>query len=170
MINLANIQTENNQNNAVQKKRLILVVSKGTIDMIYPALVLATTAPAMGMSVDIYFTFWGLKVLTKDGVNSVKIAPVGNPGMPMPNIVGVIPGMTKIASTMMKSKIEKFWPNIYEMIKMAKDSGVKLHACSPTMGFMDVKEEDLIPEVDDIVGASAFLSWASEPDALTLFI
>ena len=113
MINLANIQTENNQNNAVQKKRLILVVSKGTIDMIYPALVLATTAPAMGMSVDIYFTFWGLKVLTKDGVNSVKIAPVGNPGMPMPNIVGVIPGMTKIASTMMKSKIEKFWPDIY---------------------------------------------------------
>ena len=170
MINLANIQTENNQNNAVQKKRLILVGSKGTIDMIYPALVLATTAPAMGMSVDIYFTFWGLKVLTKDGVNSVKIAPVGNPGMPMPNIVGVIPGMTKIASTMMKSKIEKFWPDIYEMIKMAKDSGVKLHACSPTMGFMDVKEEDLIPEVDDIVGASAFLSWASEPDALTLFI
>ena len=158
MINLANIQTENNQNNAVQKKRLILVVSKGTIDMIYPALVLATTAPAMGMSVDIYFTFWGLKVLTKDGVNSVKIAPVGNPGMPMPNIVGVIPGMTKIASTMMKSKIEKFWPDIYEMIKMAKDSGVKLHACSPTMGFMDVKEENLIPEVDDIVGASAFLS------------
>ncbi len=170
MINLANIQTENNQNNAVQKKRLILVLSKGTIDMIYPALVLATTAPAMGMSVDIYFTFWGLKVLTKDGVNSVKIAPVGNPGMPMPNIVGVIPGMTKIASTMMKSKIEKFWPDVYEMIKMAKDSGVKLHACSPTMGFMDVKEEDLIPEVDDIVGASAFLSWASEPDALTLFI
>ncbi len=167
---MANIQTENNQNNAVQKKRLILVVSKGTIDMIYPALVLATTAPAMGMSVDIYFTFWGLKVLTKDGVNSVKIAPVGNPGMPMPNIVGVIPGMTKIASTMMKSKIEKFWPDVYEMIKMAKDSGVKLHACSPTMGFMDVKEEDLIPEVDDIVGASAFLSWASEPDALTLFI
>jgi peroxiredoxin family protein len=170
VINLANIQTENNQNNAVQKKRLILVLSKGTIDMIYPALVLATTAPAMGMSVDIYFTFWGLKVLTKDGVNSVKIAPVGNPGMPMPNIVGVIPGMTKIASTMMKSKIEKFWPDVYEMIKMAKDSGVKLHACSPTMGFMDVKEEDLIPEVDDIVGASAFLSWASEPDALTLFI
>ncbi len=157
MINLANIQTENNQNNAVQKKRLILVLSKGTIDMIYPALVLATTAPAMGMSVDIYFTFWGLKVLTKDGVNSVKIAPVGNPGMPMPNIVGVIPGMTKIASTMMKSKIEKFWPNIYERTKRAKDSGVKLHACSPTMGFMDVKEENLIPEVDDIVGASAFL-------------
>ena len=166
MINLTN----QSDNNGIQKKRLILVVSKGTIDMLYPALVLATTAPAMGMTCDMYFTFWGLKVLTKDGVNSVKIAPVGNPGMPMPNIVGVIPGMTKMASTMMKSKIEKFWPNIYEMIKMAKDSGVKLHACSPTMGFMDVKEEDLIPEVDDIVGASAFLSWASEPDALTLFI
>ena len=51
-----------------------------------------------------------------------------------------------------------------------KDSGVKFHACSPTMGFMNIKEEGLIPEVDDIVGASAFLSWASEPEALTLFI
>ena len=104
MINLTN----QSDNNGIQKKRLILVVSKGTIDMLYPALVLATTAPAMGMTCDMYFTFWGLKVLTKDGVNSVKIAPVGNPGMPMPNIVGVIPGMTKMASTMMKSKIEKF--------------------------------------------------------------
>ncbi len=167
MINLTDIQPEKHE---IKKKRLILVVSKGTIDMLYPALVLATTAPAMGMTCDMYFTFWGLKVLTKDGVNSVKIAPVGNPGMPMPNIVGVIPGMTKMASTMMKSKIEKFWPNVYDMIKMAKDSGVKIHACSPTMGFMDVKEENLIPEVDDIVGASAFLSWASEPDAVTLFI
>lgn len=170
MINLVTIQTDKIQNSSVKKKRLILVVSKGTLDMVYPALVLATTAPAMGMTADIYFTFWGLKILTKDGVNSVKIAAVGNPGMPMPNIIGTLPGMTKMASSMMKKKIGKFWPDVYEMIKMAKDSGVKLHACSPTMGFMDVKEEDLIPEVDDIVGASAFLSWASEPDALTLFI
>mgnify|MGYP001415694391 CR=1 FL=1 len=80
-MNLTDIQPENQE---IRKKRLVLVVSKGTIDMIYPALVLATTAPAMGMTVDMYFTFWGLKALTKNGVNSVKIAPVGNPGMPMP--------------------------------------------------------------------------------------
>ena len=154
----------------VQKKRLVLVVSKGTIDMLYPAMVLATTAPAMGMEVDMYFTFWGLRALTKDGVESAKIAPVGNPGLPLPNIMGMLPGMTKMATGMMKKRIEKFWPNIYDMIKMAKQSGVRIHACSPTMGFMGIKEEEMIPEVDDIVGASAFLGWASRPDAITLFI
>ncbi len=154
----------------VQKKRLVLVVSKGTIDMLYPAMVLATTAPAMGMEVDMYFTFWGLRALTKDGVTSPKISPVGNPGLPIPNIMGMIPGMTKMATGMMKKRIEKFWPSIYDMIKMAKESGARIHACSPTMGFMGVKEEEMIPEVDDIVGASAFLGWASRPDAVTLFI
>ena len=108
-MNLTDIQPENQQ----LKKRLILVVSKGTIDMLYPALVLATTAPAMGMKVDMYFTFWGLKALTKDGVNSVKIAPVGNPCMPIPNIVGLIPGMTKMASTMMFQLKHQYLLKIY---------------------------------------------------------
>lgn len=164
-------EIENNQDiKNLTKDRLVLVVSKGTVDMLYPALVLAVTGAAMGMKVDLYFTFWGLNVLTKKGVNKVKIPAVGNTGMPMPNIVGVLPGMTDLATKMMKGKIAKFWPNIYDMIKEAKAGGAKLHACSPTMGFMGVKEEDFIPEVDDIVGASAFLGWASEPKALTLFI
>ena len=101
-----------------QKNRLAIVVSKGTIDMLYPAFVLATTAPTMGMEVDLYFTFWGLRTLTKKGVKSAKIASVGNPGLPMPNIFGMLPGMTSLASGMMKKKIEKYWPTIPEMIKM----------------------------------------------------
>lgn len=153
-----------------QKNRLAIVVSKGTIDMLYPAFVLATTAPTMGMEVDLYFTFWGLRILTKKGVKSAKIGSVGNPGLPMPNILGMLPGMTALASGMMKKKIEKYWPTIPEMIKMIKKSGGRIHACSPTMGFMGVKEEDLIPEVDDIVGASTFLEWASDPETVTLFI
>ena len=152
------------------KKRLVIVVSKGTIDMLYPAFVLATTAPAMEMEVDLYFTFWGLNVLTKKGVNSQKVSSVGNPGLPIPNIIGVMPGMTAVATKMMKKNIEKFWPSVPAMIKMIKESGGRIHACSPTMGFMNVAEKDLIPEVDDVVGASTFLGWASEPNAITLFI
>ena len=151
-------------------KRLALVVSKGTIDMLYPAFVLATTARAMAMEVDLYFTFWGLKVLTKKGLKSVKIGSVGNPGLPMPNIFGMLPGMTSMATGMMKKRIEKYWPNVPDMIRMIKESGGRIHACSPTMGFMGVENKDLIPEVDDIVGASTFLGWASDPDTVTLFI
>jgi len=153
-----------------KKKKLVIVVSKGTIDMIYPAFVLATTAPTMGMDVDLYFTFWGLNVLTKKGVKSVKLASVGNPGLPMPNVLGMLPGMTSVATSMMKKRIEKYWPSVPEMIQMIKDSGGRIHACSPTMGFMGVKDDDLIPEVTDIVGASTFLGWAADPDTITLFI
>lgn len=121
------------------------------------------------MAVDVYFTFWGLKLLDKKGHTRTKIAPVGNPAMPMPNIVGMLPGMTAMATKMMKGKIKKYWPTIPEMIQEAKEMGVRLHACSPTMGLMGMSEEDLIPGTTSICGASTFLDWATDPNSVTIF-
>lgn len=151
------------------KKRLVIVVSKCTLDMLYPPLILALTGPTMNMEVDLYFTFWGLNLLTKKGNKRIKLPPVGNPGLPLPNILGILPGMTAMATKMMENKIKKYWPTPRELLKMAKDSGVRIHACSPTMGLMGVKKEDLIPEVDDIIGASTFLDLAAD-NAITLFV
>ena len=164
------VQTSTKPPIQLQKNKLVLVVSRGTLDAIYPALVLATTAPSMDVECDVYFTFWGLKAITKKGIMNVKIGSVGNPGLPLPNVIGMIPGMTEMATKMMNSRIKKYWPGPYEMLKMAKDAGARIHACSPTMGFMGISEGDLIPEVEDIVGASAFLGWATDPQAVTLFI
>ena len=150
--------------------RLVLVVTKDTLDQVYPPLILAATAAASGMEVDMYFTFWGLKLLDKKSHDKTKLASVGNPALPMPNILGVLPGMTAMATNMMKGKIKKYWPTIPEMMQQAKDSGVRFHACSPTMGLMDVKESDLIPLTDDIVGASTFLDWATSPGTATIFV
>ena len=148
---------------------LLLVVTNYTLDKLYPPFILATTAAASGMTVDIYFTFWGLKVHDKRSKN-IKLAPVGNPALPMPNILGMLPGMTAMATNMMKGKIKKYWPTIAEMMQQAKDMGVKFHACSPTMGLMGMKSEDLSPVTDDICGASAMLEWATSPRTVTLFI
>jgi peroxiredoxin family protein len=148
---------------------LVLVVTKNTIDGAYPPLILATTAAASGMTVDLYFTFWGLMLLDKRQQGKTKLASVGNPALPMPNILGVIPGMTAMATNMMKGKIKKYWPTISEMLQQAKDLGVKFHACSPTMGLMGMTEKNLIPLVDDVCGASAFLEWATTPRTVTLF-
>jgi peroxiredoxin family protein len=137
--------------------------------MAYPPLILATSAAAMGMKVDLYFTFWGLDLLNKNKINSIKMSPVGNPGLPMPNIVGMIPGMTSISTSMMKRRIKKYWPTIPEMMKSAKDAGVRIHACSPTMGLMKVDEKELIPEVNDIIGASTYLDLSIDAD-VSLFI
>jgi peroxiredoxin family protein len=105
-----------------------------------------------------FFTFWGMNSISRKTVGSLKVASVGNPGLPMPNILGMIPGMTALTTSMMKGKIEKAkMPSIPDMVKMAKDLGVKLHACSTTMDVMGVSKDDLVPEVDDIVGAATML-------------
>src|SRR5574340_1829120 len=97
--------------------RLVLVVTNDTIDKVYPPMILATTGAASGMEVDIYFTFWGLKLLDKKGHTRTKLASVGNPALPMPNMVGMLPGMTAMATSMMKGKIKKYWPTIPEMMQ-----------------------------------------------------
>ena len=154
----------------LKRNKLVIICSKGSLDMAYPPLMLATTAAAMGMQVDLYFTFWGINMINKKTIDSMKISPVGNAALPIPNILGMIPGMTAMMTSMMQKKMQKIkMPSIREMIATAKDSGVKFHACSPTLDMMGLKKEDLIPEVDDIIGAATYLELASE-DAITLFI
>jgi peroxiredoxin family protein len=118
----------------LKRNKLVIVCSKGSLDMAYPPLMLATTAAAMGMEVHLYFTFWGINMVTKKTIDNLKISPVGNPALPMPNILGMIPGMTGMVTSMMKKKMQKMkMPSIREMIATAKEGGVKFHACSPSM-------------------------------------
>jgi len=151
-----------------KKNKLLIVCSKGTLDMAFPPLMMATTAASMDWEVHLYFTFWGMDIITKK--KSLKLSPVGNPSLPMPNILGMLPGMTAMATKMIKSKMKKTnMPTIEEMIKMAKDMGVKFHACTPTMQMSGVTKEDLIPEVDDLIGAATFIE-LSRDATTTLFI
>ncbi len=153
-----------------KRNKLVIICSKGSLDMAYPPLMLATTAAAMGMDVHLYFTFWGINMITKKTVDALKISPVGNPALPMPNILGMIPGMSAMVTSMMKKKMQKMkMPSIREMIQTAREGGVKFHACSPSMNMMGLTKDDLIPEVDDIIGATTYLDLASE-DAITLFV
>jgi peroxiredoxin family protein len=101
---------------------------------------------------------------------SLKISPLGNPAMGIPNILSVIPGMTSVATYMMKRKMKATnMPTIDHLIKMAKQAGVIFHACSPTMKLTGVTKDDLIPECNDIIGAATFIDLAGEAE-VTLFI
>jgi len=156
---LAQVTQLRTEAKAEQTERLLIILSKGTMDMVYPALMIANTAATMGKEVHMFFTFWGLNAVNKKTVGSMKVSPVGNPGMPMPNILGMIPGMTAMATRMMNGKMKKAKvATIPEMFKMAKDLGVKLHACSTTMEVMGTPKETLIDEVDDVVGAATMIS------------
>ncbi|MBI2304065.1 MAG: DsrE/DsrF/DrsH-like family protein [Chloroflexi bacterium] len=147
-----------------EKKRLAIIASKGTLDMAYPPLILATTAAAMDMEVTIFFTFYGLDIINKKKLASLQVPSLANPAMPIPvpNILGALPGMTAMATAMLKGMMAKQnMPTIAQLLDIARQSGVRLVACTTTMGVMGVREEDLLPGVE-LEGAAAFLDYAAD--------
>ncbi|MEW6324370.1 MAG: DsrE/DsrF/DrsH-like family protein [Nitrospirota bacterium] len=154
------------------KRMAIAVVSRGTIDAAYSALILATTAVALEMEVGVYFSFFGLNILKKGNQDNLKVVPLGNPAMPvaMPNIVSVLPGMTALATMMMKRTIQqKKIATVPELLEAAIESGVKLWPCQMAMEMFDLKRDDLIDGLPTPVGAATFLEFAGDAD-ITLFI
>jgi peroxiredoxin family protein len=149
--------------------RLAIIAGHGTLDAAYPPLILATAAAAMDMETAIFFTFYGLEILKKDKANKLQVAPIANPAMPMPvpNIVGMLPGMTAMATSMMNSWMQKAnVAKLGELLEIALESGVKLIACQMTMDVMGIKKEDMIDGIE-IGGAATFLEFASQ-NAVTL--
>ena len=147
-------------------KRMALVASKGTLDQAYPPLILATTAASMGWKVGIFLTFSGLDILHEKKHRKLKVPPLANPAMPVkvPNLVGAMPGMTAMATRMMKGWMKKAnMPDLPQFIDMARGLGVKFYACSTTMGVMGIDEDDLI-QGTEIAGAAAFLDFAAGSD------
>jgi len=154
-----------------RKKRIALIASKGTLDMAYPPLILATTAVAMDMEAAIFFTFYGLNIIRKGKYQALKVAPLANPAMrmPVPNLVGAIPGMTAMATSMMKSMMSKAnVATLGELLEIAVESGVRLIGCQMTMDVFGLSADELIDGVE-VGGAATFLNYAADAD-ISLFI
>ncbi|MCK4896818.1 MAG: DsrE/DsrF/DrsH-like family protein [Candidatus Heimdallarchaeota archaeon] len=154
-----------------KKKRLAIIASQANIPGAYPPLLLATTAAAMDYEVGIFFTFFGLNLLKKNNLNKIKITPAGETAMPMPipQIIGVLPGMTGMATMMMKSWMKKAnVATLQELMDLSIEAGVEIIACQMTMDVMGFKREDLIDECT-VGGAATMLEFAVESN-ITLFI
>lgn len=155
------------------KKRMAIIASKGTLDMAYPPLILASTAAAMDAEVAIFFTLYGVDIVNKKKNHSLQVAPIANPAMPspipFPNILGVLPGMTPMATAMMKGMIKKInWPSIPELVDVCIDAGVKMIACTPTLEMTGVSKDDLVQGVT-VGGAAEFLDFALDAN-ISLFV
>jgi len=153
-----------------ENRKIAFICSKGNLDMAYPALVMGWAALGNGIDVTIFFTFWGMDMIRKLRIDHLEIAPVANTSMKMsmmgvntgnlgiPNIMGVIPGMTAFATKLMKSKMEKLEiPPVSEYMQMLVDAGAKLYACKMSVDMFDLKKEDFIDGVIDIVTAGDFM-------------
>ena len=155
------------------KQKMTIIASKGTLDMAYPPLILATTAAAMDFDVTIFFTFYGLEIIKKDRADKLKISPLGNPAMPMPipipALVATLPSMQAIATSMMKSMFKKHGvATVGQLLELAKESGVRLIACQMTMDVMGVKPTDFVDGIE-IGGAATWMDAAAESQ-VNLFV
>lgn len=150
-------------------RHMAFICSKGDLDMVYPALIMGWAALGNGVDVSIFFTFWGLDMIRKDRVDHLEIAPVANTSMKMslmgvpgnlgiPQIMGILPGMTAFATALMKSKMAKLEvPGVREYLQMLMDGGAKLYGCKMTCDLYNLTQDSFLDGVQSILTAGEFV-------------
>lgn len=164
------------ESSAGSAKSMSLIVTKGTLDWAYPPFILATTAAAMGLNVTMFFTFYGLPLLLKD--LDLELSSLGNPAMKlpmmgahmgMPNVLSMIPGVDRAASTLMKNLMKKKGvASIQDLRQLAVEAEVRLIACQMTMDLFEYTLADMI-EGPELGGAATYIEVATQSD-INLFI
>jgi len=155
-----------------KERKLCIICSKGSLDMAYPPLILANAARMSGTSAHLFFTFWGMDIITKSKMGHLHVATVGNPNMhPMfhiPTMIGGLPGMSSLASSMMRKEIASLdFPPVPEFLDMLNDAGAHIYACEMAMNMMKLKPTDLV-DYAKVLGAMEFLEIAE--DAQIIFV
>jgi len=138
-------------------KRVSIIVAKGSLEGVYPGLIMANGALMEGIEVMMFFTFFGLDAIVKKKMDKMKVATVGNPAMHMPTILGMLPGMSSFAASMMKKEMEKLdIPPVGEFLEMIHDSGGEIYACKAAMDMFHYTKSDLWEQVDSILTVGDF--------------
>lgn len=143
-------------------EKVSIVVSKGSLEGIYPGLIMANGARMEGIEADLFFTFFGLDAIRRDRFEKIKVATVGNPGLHMPTWIGALPGFSALATRMMKRQMERIdIPPIPEFVELLADSGVRLFACKATVDMFGLTMEDFVPQVEEIISVGEFYEKAA---------
>ncbi|MBK5108334.1 MAG: DsrE/DsrF/DrsH-like family protein [Anaerolineales bacterium] len=151
-------------------RKIAFICSNGNLDMAYPALIMGWAALGNGIDVTIFFTFWGMDLINKARVDRLEVAPVANTSMKMnlmgvntgnlgiPNIMGVLPGMTAFATKLMNDKMAALEvPPVREYLEMLVDAGAKLYGCKMSVDMFGFDKDDFIDGVIDVVTAGDFM-------------
>lgn len=157
-------------------RKMAFICSKGNLDLAYPALIMGNAALGEGVEVHIFFTFWGLDIVNRKTNQNLKFTVSGNTAMHMPDLgrlkpglehvgipqaLGNIPGMTSLATHMMKKQMGDLEiPAIPEFLDLLQASGAHMYACRLTFDMMKIIEADLHPGVEAVISASDFIGIA----------
>lgn len=143
-------------------EKVSIIISKGSLDGIYPGLIMANGARAEGIEANLFFTFFGLDAIHRKRMEHIKVATVGNPGMHIATLVGGLPGMSGIATHMMTKKMHELEiPDIPEFIEFIGDTGAGMYACKASVDMFDLTEDDFVEQVDSIITVGEFYDIAA---------
>jgi peroxiredoxin family protein len=138
-------------------EKVSIVISKGSLEGVYPGLIMANGARMEGIEANVFFTFFGLDAIRRDRLDRIKVATVGNPGMHMPTLLGALPGMSAIATRVMNRRMEKLdIPPVAEFIEMISDSGAGVYACKATVDMFGLTRDDFVDQLDRVITVGEF--------------
>ncbi len=143
-------------------KKVSIIISKGSLEGVYPGLIMANGARMEGIEANVFFTFFGMDAITMKKQGKIKVATVGNPGLHMATWLGGVPGMSSFVTHMMQKKMEELdIPPIPEFVEMIADTGAGMYACKASVDMFDLSKDDFIPNITDIITVGEFYDIAA---------
>ncbi len=143
-------------------EKVSIIVSKGSLEGVYPALIMANGARAEGIEAHLFFTFFGLDAITRGRQDRIAIATVGNPALHLPTLLGALPGVSRLMTRVMARRMAALdIPPIPEFVEMIADTGAGLYACKASADLFKLTQQDLVPQVKDIITVGEFYELAA---------
>jgi peroxiredoxin family protein len=143
-------------------EKVSIIISKGSLEGIYPGLIMANGARAEGIDANLFFTFFGLDAIHRERHDHIKLATVGNPGLHLATLAGGLPGVSTVMTHYMNHKMEQLdIPSIPEFIEMIADTGAGMYACKASVDLFGLEKNDFIPQVEDIITVGEFYEIAA---------
>ena len=138
-------------------EKVSIIISKGSLDGIYPGLIMANGARAEGIEANLFFTFFGLDAIHKKRHEHIKVATVGNPGLHVATWLGGLPGMSAVMTHVRERQIAELdIPSIPEFVEMIADTGAGMYACKASVDLFGMEKDDFIDQVTDIITVGEF--------------
>ena len=143
-------------------EKVSIIVSKGSLEGVYPALIMANGARAEGIDANLFFTFFGLDVVHRSRIDHIKVATVGNPGLHLATMAGGLPGVSSVMTHYLERKMDKLdIPPIPEFVEMIADTGAGIYACKASVDLFELTADDLIEQVMGIITVGEFYKMAA---------
>jgi peroxiredoxin family protein len=143
-------------------EKVSVIISKGSLEGVYPGLIMANGARAEGIEANLFFTFFGLDAIHRQRHEHIKLATVGNPGLHLATWAGGLPGVSSVMTQYLGRRMEKLdIPPIPEFVEMIADTGAGLYACKASVDLFELTKDDFVDQVEDIITVGEFYGLAA---------